>query len=102
MKTLKPDLYAHLRDGLEGPMYEGHDLSLANMDTVWSVGATPHDAIKAFCEARMGESESLEIVDVLEGGDESYTWGYRFSIGGTSCKAAGIHVAGGCLLTWWK
>lgn len=91
--TKKPTPYVH---------YEGHDLRLADMDTIWSVGATPKDAIEALCKARWkGRIEG--VLTLLEGGDPAFTWGYRFvSDEGTIFKAAGIHVPGGVICTWWK
>jgi nicotinamide riboside kinase len=40
--------------------------------------------------------------EVLEGGDASYTWGFRFTADTTGMKAAGVHVPGGVICTWWK
>lgn len=92
-KTEKPRTY--------GP-YEGHDLSRADMGIIWSIGATPKDAIEALCKARWdGVLEKLG--ESLGGGDPDYTWGFRFtSDNGTSFKAAGISVPGGAICTWWK
>lgn len=89
----KPTPYEH---------YEGHDLNLAGMDTIWSVGATPWAAIQALCRARDWGKIEGDLVP-LEGGDSNYTWGFHFvSDNGTGFKAAGIHVPGGVILTWWK
>jgi hypothetical protein len=91
--SLKPQPYGN---------YEGHDLRRADMDIVWSVGATPEDAIQALCEARWGGTLE-QMGEALEGGDKLFTWGYRFlSDNGTSFKAAGVHIPGGVALTWWK
>lgn len=81
-------------------LYSGHDLRLADMDTIWSVGATPEDAIRALCAERLGEFG--EDMEPIEGGAPGFTWGFRFTADGTGCKAAGIHVPGGVVLTWWK
>lgn len=97
--TLKPFAAVGSSDYPEG-IYEGHDLHLADMDTIWAVGKTPEEAIRALCEARLGKFGG-ELTS-LEGGDERYTWGFRFTADGTSCKAAGVHVPGGVILTWWK
>ncbi len=90
--TLNPQPYGH---------YEGHDLSRSDWPTVWSVGKTPKEAIEAFCQARMGGP--MESLGESLGSDDDSTWGYRFLVdGGTGCKAAGIYVPGGVILTWWK
>lgn len=65
-----------------------------------SFGTTPEEAIKALAKSkRWGK---VEMGEALEGGDERYTWGFRFHAGGTSFKAAGCEVPGGYALTWWK
>jgi len=91
--TLLPQPYGH---------YEGHDLHKADMPVLWSVGATPRDAIQALCEARwQGRIEGN--LERLDGGNNAYEWGFRFtSDNGTGFKAAGIYVPGGVVLTWWK
>jgi hypothetical protein len=99
--TLRPDDYERFRDIGEEPLYEGHDLSRADMKTVWAIGETPEKAIEAFCWARLGYS-SVERISPLEGGDSNYQWGRRFTCEGTGFKAAGIYVPGGVILTWWK
>ncbi len=82
--------------------YEGHDLSKSDWSTVWSVGATPLDAIRALCKARWNGDLEGELTP-LPGGNPSLEWGFRFqSDNGTSFKAAGIFVPGGVILTWWK
>lgn len=91
--TLKPQPFGH---------YEGHDLRRADMDVIWSVGATPELAIEALCKARWGGTLE-KLCDPLESRDGLHTWGYRFlSDNGTGFKAAGIEVAGGFVCTWWK
>ncbi len=92
-QTLNPQPYGN---------YEGHDLRRADMPVLWSVGASPRDAIEALCWARWGGT--LEnLGEALTGGDPLYTWGYRFtSDNGTSFKAAGIEIPGGFACTWWK
>ena len=83
-----------------GRRYQGHDLSRASMGPIWSVGKTPRSAVRALGRAmRWGKIAHFEI---LEGGDAAYTWGLRFTAGGTGMKAAGIHVPGGAICTWWK
>lgn len=91
--SLKPQPYGN---------YEGHDLRRADMPILWSVGATPEEAIQALCQERWnGTLESMG--EPLGGGDTRFTWGYRFlSDNGTGFKAAGIHLPGGVALTWWK
>lgn len=92
-------------------VYNGHNLARANMDTVWSVGVNPLDAIAAFCIVKLCEPEvddaalSHEIFTSMvsfDGGDPAYEWSYRFTCVGVEFKAAGIYVPGGCILTWWK
>ena len=83
-----------------GRYYEGHDLTLANMDRVWSVGKTPRQAVLALARARRWRN--VHGFTKLVGGDESYTWGFSFWADGTSVKVAGIHVPGGVICTWWK
>lgn len=95
--TAKPTPYGN---------YEGHDLSLADMPVVWSVGRDPKEAVEALCKARWGgtlESELEPLPTDPERSDPRYTWGFRFkSAGGTGFKAAGVYVPGGALCTWWK
>lgn len=82
------------------PLYEGHDIRNADMTAIYSIGATPQEAIEAFCLTRMGMP--LERLGEPLDGDKRYAWGFRFTVDGTSCKAAGIFVPGGAILTWWK
>jgi hypothetical protein len=85
--------------GARSHFYSGHCLGLAGMDTIWSVGVTPEEAIRALCAARLGEfGEDMTPLELTTG----FTWGFRFTADGTGCKAAGIHVPGGVVLTWWK
>lgn len=91
--TKRPDTFG---DGTE---YQGHDLALAGMDAIWSVGATPRDAIVALCEARWGGKLEGELRPL--DADDAYQWGHRFTSDGTHFKAAGINVPGGVVLTWW-
>lgn len=88
--------------------YEGHDLALAGMDTIWAVGRTPDDAIRALCEARyLGELQWGTVRMLPSGDTDKYTWGCRFKAGNglargqATYRAAGIHVPGGVVLTWW-
>lgn len=98
--TLRPREYLGSAEYPEG-IYNGHDLRLADMNVVWAIGATPEDAIRALCAERLGEfGEDMEPLG--EGGAPGFTWGFRFTADGTGCKAAGIHVPGGVILTWWK
>lgn len=91
--TENPRTYGH---------YEGHDLPESM--TIWSVGVSPLDAIRAFCRARLGD----HVTDIdgelrpLPTGDPLYQWGFAFTADGTGFKAAGIIVPGGVILTWWK
>lgn len=96
--TRRPDPYAI---GREEPQYEGHDIKLADMDAIWSVGTTPEEAIDALCLARVGKPLQ-HTGEALVGGDPRYSWGYRFTCDDTGFKAAGIIVPGGVILTWWK
>ena len=68
---------------------------------VWAVGTTPTEAVRAFIRARCGAPLDGPLKP-LPGGDPRYTWGCRFTSDGTSFKAAGVHVPGGVILTWWK
>jgi len=82
--------------------YEGHDLHKADMPVVWSVGATPRDAVEALCAARWEGHIEGELTPI-PGGANAYEWGFRFtSDNGTGFKAAGIYVPGGAITTWWK
>lgn len=81
-------------------LYQGHSLAQARMDVVWSVGTTPRKAVAALGRARRWGK--LAHFEVLGGGDTTYTWGFRFTADGTGMKAAGIHVPGGVICTWWK
>lgn len=84
------------RDNLD----QGYDLSRAGMDRVWSVGKTPRQAVHALAKARGWKG--VKNFTVLSGGDESYTWGFRFTADGCGMKASGVHVPGGVICTWWK
>lgn len=66
-----------------------------------AVGKTPEDAIKALSESK-GWGD-VEMGDKLESDAGSrFDWAFRFHAGGTSFKAAGVNMPGGCVLTWWK
>jgi hypothetical protein len=81
--------------------YEGHDLKLANMEVIWSVGKTPRQAIFSLGRARKwGKITGLKAMPSPD--YDAYAWGYRFWADGTSMKAAGICVPGGVICTWWK
>jgi hypothetical protein len=83
-----------------GRCYRGHDLSRAGMGPIWSVGKTSRLAVRALGRAMWwGKIADFEV---MEGGDTAYTWGLRFTVDGTGMKAAGIHVPGGAICTWWK
>ena len=88
--VVKPQPYGH---------YEGCELP-ADMQ-IWSIGRTPTEAVAAFIFARCGTHLDGPI-EVMTGGDPRYTWGCRFTSNGTGFKAAGVHVHGGVILTWWK
>ncbi len=98
--SLRPFEYKGSAEYPDG-VYNGHDLRLADMNTIWSVGRTPEEAIRALCEARLGAFGGTLTELPSEPGDP-FTWGYRFTADGTGCKAAGIHVPGGVICTWWK
>lgn len=98
--TLRPFEYRGSEEYPNG-IYNGHDLARANMPVVYSVGITPEEAIRALCAARLGEYGGT-LTPQPERGDSRFTWGYRFTADGTGCKAAGVHVPGGVVLTWWK
>jgi hypothetical protein len=95
--TRRPDFFG------DGSQYEGHDIRLAKMDCIWSIGRTPEDAVDALCKARFGTplEGSLRPIGGVEDPTSPYTWGCRFTSGGTHFKAAGIHVPGGVIVTWW-
>lgn len=106
LSTLRPFEYVGSTEHPEG-IYNGHDLRLGNMDTIYSVGRTPTEAVEAFCRARgLGEMQgplTPLVGDKIECSDNGYTWSCRFRVdGGTGMKAAGIHVPGGVVCTWWK
>jgi hypothetical protein len=84
----------------DGEQYQGHDLRRAKMDTIWSIGSTPRKALAALGRARRWGK--LTKFQAMTGGDPAYTWGFRFYADGTGMKAAGIHVPGGVIVTWWK
>lgn len=81
-------------------LYQGHDLRRAGMDRVWSVGKTPRQAVLALARARRWRG--VGRFSVLRGGDPSYTWGFSFVADDCWMKAAGVHVPGGAICTWWK
>ena len=109
-KTENPKEYLGSEAYPEG-VYNGHNLSRAGMNTIWSVGKDPTDAILSLCVARFKEPETTEVdlflevsqsMSPLEKGDPDHEWGFRFVCEGTGFKAAGINVPGGVILTWWK
>ena len=77
-----------------------HARLLALQEEIYAVGNTPEEAILALARFK-GLGEVGRIGD-LEDGDPKYTWGRRFTAGGTGMKAAGWSVPGGFVLTWWK
>lgn len=77
-----------------------HARLLALQEEIYAVGNTPEEAILALSR-HLGWGEVGKISE-LEGGDPKYTWGRRFTAGGTGMKAAGWSVPGGFVLTWWK
>jgi hypothetical protein len=88
-------------DPVEGrKYYQGHDLSRARMSAIYSVGRTTRQAVRSLARARRWGRVSC--FEVLEGGDTAYTWGLRFVACGVGMKAAGIHVPGGVVCTWWR
>lgn len=69
--------------------------------SIYSVGCTPEVAIRALCDSRRVRfGGRLEPLADYRG--TTYEWGFRFMAGDRPCKAAGIMVPGGCVLTWWK
>lgn len=84
--------------------YEGHSLEQAAMETIWSVGRTPYEAVQALCRVRfLNElSGALRPIGGQEDPHSPYAWGCRFTCNGTHFKAAGLYVPGGVVLTWWK
>lgn len=108
--TEKPKEYVGDEERPQG-YYNGHDLHLAGMDTIWSIGKDPAEAILALCLARFKSAKTTEMSLFLEvaqsmvpldNEDTPYEWGYRFVCEGTGFKAAGINVPGGAVCTWWK
>ncbi len=67
---------------------------------IYSFGTTPEDAIRAL-GGKIGWGE-IVMGKPLEGNDEAFDWGFRFTADGTSMKAGGHFVTGGTILTWWK
>lgn len=92
--TLRPFEYS-------GKCYNGHELALAQMDAIYSVGRSPEAAVRALARARRWGK--VVFRGELGHGERGYTWGLRFAVGKgqTSMKAAGIHVPGGVVCTWW-
>jgi hypothetical protein len=71
-------------------------------ERVFAVGPTPGDAIRALAIAKdWGE---VKMGAQLDGGEQTdrFDWGLRFTAGGTGFKAAGYHLPGGCVITWWS
>jgi hypothetical protein len=77
-----------------------HARLLALQEEIYAVGNTPEEAVLAL--ARFKGWGEVGKIDELDGGDPKYTWGRRFTAGGTGMKAAGWSVPGGFVLTWWK
>jgi len=69
---------------------------------IHAIGKTPQECIHAAARAK-GWGEVAKIRELEDAGDSSqYTWGRRFTAGGTGMKAAGWKVPGGFVMTWWK
>ena len=68
--------------------------------TIYSVGKTVEDAIRALAKDGRGWKNiaNIEFQEV----DTPCKWCVRFTADGTSMKAAGDYVNGGVILTWWK
>lgn len=92
--------YEGTREFPEG-LYDGHDLWRQSA-RAYSVGATPREAIIALCKVRLGKFGGTLTEIPCDSSDPRFEWGYRFTADGTGCKAAGIYVPGGVILTWWK
>ncbi len=73
---------------------------MADPPTYYAFGTSPEDAIGTFAETQ-GWTDAT-IGEAIHGGDDRYTWGFHWRADGTSMKAAGWHVPGGVVLTWWK
>ena len=69
-----------------------------------AIGTTIRDCVRNFCHQRMSvlDDDTLEWLDHEPYVDSTFTWGVRFRMGGDGMKAAGIHVPGGVIMTWWK
>ena len=67
---------------------------------IYSVGDTPEKAIGSL-GLKLEWGIIADIRD-LAGGAEEFDWGRRFTAGGAGMKAAGWHVPGGVVLSWWK
>lgn len=78
---------------------ETHE-SEVDIHGVFAVGGSPKDAICSLADAK--EWGEVRHIEPLESGDPAYTWGRRFTAGGTGFKAAGQRVPGGYVVTWWK
>lgn len=86
-------------DGLLSPTWsDGLKLPIFG---VYAVGSTPIEAIESLARAK--DWGQVANVHDLEGDDDGhFTWGRRFTAGGTGFKAAGQRVPGGYVVTWWK
>lgn len=68
---------------------------------VYAVGPSADACIIALAkEMKWGDVTIGE--DLVNGDEARFTWGKRFTAGGTSFKAAGGELPGGFTLTWWK
>ena len=81
---------------------EAHNLSITTGagHAIWAVGKTPEDAIHGLFTER-----GIKMIDdlVVELKTENkFDWSARFTADGAWCKAAGVNVPGGVILTWWK
>lgn len=95
---MKPVARTRLTEARLEKTYRPGGSALAPFQRVYAVGVQASDAIRALGD-KIGWDE---LADFRFEEPSSGIWFCRFTADGTSMKAGGRFVPGGCILDWWK